>query len=93
MQVAPLLWDNDYMARFEEGADQLERRWGLMTAAKELKAKAPECAQRAGEAEARIAAEVAMAASAVAASNARHDILSQRRAEGLERQKMSKQRS
>ena len=34
-QVAPLLWDNDYMARFEEEADQLERRWGLMTAAKE----------------------------------------------------------
>ena len=42
MQVAPLLWDTDYMARFEEEADQLERRWGLMTAAKELKAKAPE---------------------------------------------------
>ena len=38
MQVAPLLWDNDYMARFEEEADQLERRWGLMTAAKALKA-------------------------------------------------------
>ena len=42
MQVAPLLWSTDYMARFEEEADQLERRWGLMTAAKELKAKAPE---------------------------------------------------
>ena len=41
-QVAPLLWDDNYMARFEEEADQLERRWGLMTAAKELKAKAPE---------------------------------------------------
>ena len=41
-QVARLLWDDNYMARFEEEADQLERRWGLMTAAKELKAKAPE---------------------------------------------------